>query len=183
MSELVEKEIEELERKLALKRAYLQVSISFGKGYKSFPEDVRKEVEDTMIAHARTMAEGSTNSKPSITSLTEEEVVILKGYVEAIKNRASKPAAAPQTQQKQSSQEPVTLNSVLKRSGADQAQQMTGVLVTLDSVPKEQRQKIMPNSVVSVLKVISNENKYLVRDQEHNQFTVDMEDIDFSQGV
>jgi len=168
----LEDKIADLERLLALKKAYASVSFSFPKNSK-LPDDVQQQVISELQAACAQLAENMEFSKsvPQDISLTREDFVILKQLINTVKNRTISGSTA--------SSEPSTTNQLkendpeLKNNEVRRAQ-----ILTLENVRKELRSKIDSNSLVYVRRV--EDGRALVTAQSGVTFHVPVDDLDFN---
>lgn len=169
----VENEIQELERKLELKKAYLNVNISFGKGYKSWSDEVRQEVEFSLRDCAAKLAAGVSVQKSE--QFSEQEIEVLKAVAASVLTKPSKTAPkGPQQVEDSSFKGEVAKLTTEKPTDLTNAKAQ---ITMVDGVPSEQRQKIAPEAVVTVLSQRS--DRFFVEDDKGNRFWILNEFLNF----
>lgn len=170
----IEQQIADLERKLLLKKAYLAVQVTFGKGYKAFPDDVRAEVEKTLLDAAKSNAEDSEEVTPASLNLTlsNEEIMALKHIARSVLEKSTAPKKV---------EEVVVLTETPQGHQIAPPKSIpktptSGVLLLLDSLSSSQRHKVDSGSTVQILE--TRDDKYYVQDSKHNRFWIPQEDIE-----
>lgn len=159
----LEQHIKDLERKLALKKAYLGAEIKLPKGT---AEDVRIEVEAALKDYAARLASSEENiSQPVNTTtsqFTDNEVNILKSLVNAAMEKAGMKAPT------------VAKSNVPEAPKKDEP--LTAVLLTTENIPAERRKEI--NSSETVL-VKSYNDKEACIIFNNKRFVVPVDDLQF----
>lgn len=175
MSEL-EKKIQELNRKLALKQAFLSATISFPRGNK-IPQDVKDEVLNSLRAAAADFSEGVYNpavpadpgAVVSVSQFTEEEAGILKNIAATVKSKAAAPAQPSKPQPQAPQAAPVTKSEPM---GLKKAR-----LLMIDSLPSQYRNKVAPESEVYVSSL--KDGKARITLPSGQSVLVEAEDLEF----
>lgn len=122
----LEQRIKELEKKLALKKAYDTVKVSFGRG-NSIPDEVKKEVEESIKTFCEMMSE----------RIDREEA-----------------EAKQTTSNKQKVQKAVSNNLKDVRESAEKVQNekpLTATLMTTDSLSQEMKQLVSSMTEVQIV--------------------------------
>ena len=171
MSDSLEDRIKDLERQLALKQAYLNVSFSFPKNSK-IPEDVRSEVTAELKSICAGLAEGKEQTvaelNPNTSSyLTSEEISTLKSLAEVAKGRLTPAASRPQ---------PIDPPKKVVDSGVDGVKKAR--LLTLENLNVNVRSKIEPMEEVWVKS--SNGEMATIATKKGIITKVPVEDLDFN---
>lgn len=160
MSDL-ETQIKELERKLALKKAYLSVDIKLPKGTS---EELRLEIEQAV----KTFCSNQANEVPQSSGgsfvgspFNDQEIAILKELAQAVT-------------QKSGGQSAKTASSIPKKPEANKP--LMAVLMTTDNIAAERRKLIASNERVQV---VSYNDKEVCFMYQKNRFVVPVEDVEF----
>lgn len=162
--------IKELEKKLAIKQAYLNASISFPKG-KNIPADVKKIVTDKIRAACAALAEEQEIEGSSSNLFTPEEVQALKSIAKVYTDKATV-NHAPQKHEPTSEEDLSNGKAVSqKATKMDRAK-----LLLLDGVDPTMRKKIEPQAEVVIIE--TKEDKAFVQDRRANRFWVPVEDLE-----
>lgn len=161
MSDL-ETQIKELERKLALKKAYLSIDIKLPKGT---AEDIRLEIEQAV----KTFCSNQANDVPQSNGgsfvgspFNDMEIAALKELAAAVTGQKS---SAPQSAQ---------AASLPKKPEANKP--LMAVLMTTDNIAPERRKLIASNEKVQV---VSYNDKEVCFMYQKNRFVVPIEDVEF----
>lgn len=153
----VKDNIAAMERQLALTKAYMSVSVSFGKGNR-FPEDVKKEVLESVTAFCEASAEMNGDlCKTEKNQFTEEEVGLIRKILESLENKTKNQEVKSRPPYNQSNTFTQELESKSNNSPAKKA-----ILLSLETLDPKMRQRVAPNSTVLVLKVDDKNEKALV---------------------
>ena len=173
----VQDEIKELERELELKKAYLNVKVTFGQSYKKFSKEVREEVEAKIKAYANQLA--SDGSDKVAASLTQEELTILKSLVKSIKNK-NKKSTEPVTKPSEGTIPPrraPKMQEITENVNKSYGRGVQAELLLLDNVPAEQRRSVESGSKIHILD--EKEDRVFVEDfsEKRNRFWIPKEDI------
>lgn len=145
MSQTLEDRIKDLERKLAVKNAYLTVQFSFPKTSK-IPEDVKEQVINELKNACTALAEDETVAKDrpkdtSIERLSDEDIQVLRQVADAARGKlAARPAAPTVPKQEQA---PKTFDSAIE--GVKKA-----MIMTLENVDAKLRNRIASQEIVYV---------------------------------
>lgn len=164
MSDL-EQQIKELERKLALKKAYLSVDIKLPKGT---PDELRLEIEQAVKSFCSNQANDvPQNSQANGSSFVgspfnDMEIAALKELAAAVTGQKS---ATPQSAQ---------AAAIPKKP--DAAKPLMAILMTTDSIPAERRKLIASNERVQVVSYNDQEVCFMY---QKNRFVVPIEDVEF----
>jgi hypothetical protein len=169
MPDSIETKIAELERKLALKNAYLGVNISFGKGHKSFSEDVRAEVTKNINEFCRALANDEEISvKQSSLPFSEEDIEILQQLISTVKDRQSKPQpAVKDVEVRVKVEEPKPLKPKTTKKAT---------IMFLDNLSPELKGKVEPQSEVTILSTKG--ALAFVEDNAARRFNVPFDDLE-----
>ncbi len=172
MNKPLEDRIKDLERQLALKKAYLDVNFTFPKNSK-LPDDVKEQVVNELKDACARLAEGMEDALPvmngnSADFLSSEEIQVLKQLVQAAKGKLGK--AAPVTQQQAPKQPEV--------KSQDLPEIKKAVLLTLDSVQPTIRNKMGSGETVYVKSY--KDDQAFVMNRHGQGFYVPIEDLDFN---
>lgn len=174
----IEKKIEELQRQLAVKTAYLTVKVSFGQVGKSLPEDVKTEVINKLQEICASLAEGEElKADNSNTGLTAQEIEILKQISAKVLNPTTKatakvappPIPQPNPKAKFGSPTELTPNPMV----TDKA-----VLITLSNIDATLRSKVAPQSEVQIMD--RREDQLFVQDPNGRRFWVPSDDVEIT---
>jgi hypothetical protein len=154
----LEAQIKELERKLALKKAYLSVEIKLPKG---LPDELRTEIEMAVKTFCTSQANDVPQSSSNILQnglFTTQEVAVLKSVVQAaIDKTGGKP-----------------IQSVAKP--AEKPKPLTAILMTTDSIPNDRRKLISSNEKVTIVSYNDKEACFMYG---RDRFVVPIEDLQF----
>lgn len=181
MSEL-ENKIKELEYKLALKKAYLDVQFKFSKG-------IDQAIKDEVSSKMKELAEKLADSQESVlfnetSKLSSEDIELLKMLASSVRERKTAPIAPKATSiapkinttnnsiEQQSTQEP----SIDDGTQTELIGRMA-IMLTLDGVlDVKQRGKLTPQGTVKILSI--NNNLAYVQDLRGNKFNIPVEDLE-----
>lgn len=172
MSQTLEEKIKDLERKLAVKNAYLTVQFSFPKNSK-LPEDVKEQVINELKNACANLAEDETVSKDVEKSniserLNDDEIRILRQVAAAAKGKVAVQPVAPAPRPEQA---PKTFDSAT--DGVKKA-----MLVTLENVDAKLRNKIASQEIVFVT---SERDGYArITTQKGMSINVPVDDLDYN---
>lgn len=174
MSTPVEVQIKELERKLDLKRAYMGVQFSFAKGSK-IPSDIQEEIISKLQELCKKLAEETEISQVSNnSSLTEEELSILKSLVSTVKAKttalAGRPSPLPPSSEGHANYQKDS-NPTVKFFNKK------ATILTLDNVTAKVREAMEPQSVVEVSRVKGDTATIVTKDGRITQIPVN--DLEF----
>jgi hypothetical protein len=161
MSDL-ETQIKELERKLALKKAYLSIDIKLPKGV---ADDIRQEIEHAVKQFCSDRANDVPQSSGGAfvgSPFTDIEIAALKELAAAV------------TGQKSSATQPAQAASLPKKPEANKP--LMAVLQTTDNIAPERRKLIASNTEVQV---VSYNDKEVCFMYQKNRFVVPIEDVEF----
>lgn len=163
MSDL-ETQIKELERKLALKKAYLSVEIKLPKGVS---EDIRLEIEQAVKEFCMKRSEGAPDANGGSfvgSPFSDIEIAALKELAAAVTGQkgASSQAQAPSDLPKK----------------PDPKKPLMAILMTTDNIPQERRKLIASNEKVQVVSYNDQEVCFMY---QKNRFVVPIEDVEFQQ--
>lgn len=163
MSDL-ETQIKELERKLALKKAYLSVELKLPKGV---AEDIRLEIEQAVKEFCMKRSEGGPESSGGSfvgSPFTDVEIAALKEIASAVTaQKGGQSAAQP-------------ASDLPKKP--DPKKPLMAVLMTTDNIPAERRKLIASNEKVQVISYNDQEVCFMY---QKNRFVVPIEDVEFQQ--
>lgn len=164
-----EDKIKELEKQLELKKAFLDVRVSFGKGRK-YSKEVQDKVNQYVKEACTKAAEGSeTTSK----GFSEEEISILKKMVTSIKEKANQPTTVSVSAEASTMSN--TVSDTLKKINS----QNQALILTLDNIDRTIRNRIQPQSVVRVIGK-RDENLAFVENSQGVRFNIPFDDLDFN---
>lgn len=152
----LEQQIKDLERQLALKKAYLSIEVKLSK---TVPEDIRLEIENEIKAFASQKANGTQTALTQNVNnqFSEQEVIILKSVVKAALEKSG-------------------VKVVEAKPTVDKSKPLTATLLTTDSIPVERRKLIESNSKVQIVSYNDKEACFL---HNKNRFVVPIEDLQF----
>lgn len=189
----LETTIQDLEHKLALKKAFLAVKVNIpGK----FSKEVKKEVSEVLRALCEKLADEQEINNTNNQVLTEEEIVVLKTLANKVLGKNTTTEAKTENIQKTPTQQPqeklIKENNNDDDTGMQQATttlqhiiaaqvqmpNMMGSLMTLENVDKAIRGNVEPLAKVSILKVNEETNLAWVQDKSGNRFNVPLDDIE-----
>ena len=171
----LEEKIKKLENQLELKKAFLEVSISFGKGNK-FSKATKEQVI-TFVKEACLQASEGYSMTSTGGAFTDEEVNILKRLVQSVKARAdgvSQPT--PQTPLNGTNERSSIVSNKIRQIKENQAKRQARLLL-LDNVEQTVRKQLEPNSVVEVMGKAG--NMCIAKDAKGVKFQVPEEDLEF----
>jgi len=168
----IEKKIEELQKQLAIKTAYLSVEIKFKKGV-TIPQDVKDLVTDELLKACAQLAEGVESFTPTNNSsnLASDEIHLLKQVAELFKSKLKNKTLIQQT-------EPVnnisgTVSGAIRKLGKKRAE-----IITLDSVQPANLRKKVPSQ--SIVEIVGYEENRAIADFKGTRFFIDKEDLNFN---
>lgn len=159
----LEQQIKDLERQLALKKAYLSLKVNLPK---TVPEDIKVEIEAAITAFCAQKANGTVqadvqnatqNVANSNNQFTDQELAILKGVVQAALEKSG--------------------GKVIKKA-PEKGKPLTAMLMTTDSIPVDRRKLVESNAQVQI---ISYNDKEACFTFNKNRFVVPLEDLQFEQ--
>lgn len=165
----LQEQIQELEKRLALKKAYLSVKISFGKGNK-IPQEIRDIVTNKIQEVCTKFAndeEFECENNPEVEFSNEERAVLKE--------------LSSRVLQKQQKSEPIKAKPVVEKaapavSEVFDSSPKKGILVVLDNIDPTVRNKIAPQSEVRV--VGSNNEMYFVESRTGIRFWIPKDDLE-----
>ena len=170
----LEEKIQELEKKLALKQAYLSVNFTFPRGNR-IPDEIKEQVTSELKNACAQLAEHEEYDIPVSVNLdgtpsqasnfTPEEVEVLKGVAASVFEKTTDTGQSPKPQSK---------------SRKDSISAKKARIIMLDSVDKTVRSKIEPQSEVKV--IASGQGKHFVQtmDGAARRFWINTDDLDFN---
>jgi hypothetical protein len=167
----LQQKIKDLERKLSLKQAFQNVTVSFPKNLK-IPNDVKEEVIAKIKELASALAEGQeqeTSSSISTSVFSETEITALKGLADAVLSKASNPKASSQTI-------PVIKAPDITAPPLPKGEFAT-ILIT-DNIERTLRSRISSEETVEVVK---KDNEYAIAMTSKGiRFRIPLEDLEFN---
>lgn len=177
MSQTLEDRIKELERKLAVKNAYLTVQFSFPKNSK-IPDDVKEQVINELKNACTALAEDETVAKDkdaSIERLSDDDINILRQVAAAARGKISAaPQAQPAAPQPKQELPPKTFDSAT--DGVKKA-----ILLTLENVDSKVRNRVSSQEQVYVT---SERDGYArVTTRKGLSISVPIEDLEYETNV
>lgn len=172
----LEQSIKALERKLALKNAYLAAQVSFPKGSK-FPEDVKEEIIEIFNSFKTAKASDQEVQNSTNSIFSDEDITVLKMLISSVTSKTSVNAVSERSignsvapQKTPSALPPVS------REPSRQVQQ-EAKLLTLESVPAQFRNKIPSESKVFVMSI--KDDRARISTEDGYSFQVLVEDLEF----
>lgn len=180
----LEDQIKELEKKLELKRAYLDVNISFPKGNK-LSQEIKDEVIKLIKETCNRAAEGKSQVASEALPFSEDEVTILKQVVAQVKTAAGKSPTSTSSKAVFGPEVPdATANSnkfgeMVRSSIKTRATQNTAQLLLLDNLDRSLKDKVESGAIVKVL-AKRDENTMFVEANNGIRFNIPTEDLDFN---
>ncbi len=173
----IEAKIEELQRQLAVKTAYLGVKISFGNDLKHLPADVKEEVISKLNGIAVKLAEGVEEvleQESEMAQLTPQEVSTLKLMADKILNANTAPKPIPGVHDPRANPAPIQAQPVVP----PQPQVKRAEIMTTGSIDPTVRSKVDSQSVVTIVS-LQGDNAF-VQDTKYNRFWIPVEDLNFN---
>jgi len=182
----LEDKISKLQRELALKNAFLAVSISFGKGNK-FPADVQEQIVNELKDFCTKRAENldAVIDVESEQKLSAEDVEILKMLADKVRNKTTT-AAASAPQQAPVKKQPTSNKAVF--APADESTSSAdgpilgrkATLLSTESLHPSQRAKAHSGMEVFV-NAVRPDGFVNLRTKEGYQFNVPLDDVEVAQ--
>lgn len=185
MSRNLEDEIKNLERKLAIKNAYLTVEFKFPKGTK-IPEEIQTLVTSELRQAALDLSkdpEDKDKASEGIERLSDEDIKILRQVAQTIKSKSSQPevlgnaipAATAAAPRKERSPAPgKTFDSSIHGT-------RIATVISLESIEPRYRSKVSPEERVNVISMA--EDGYArIAVKSGSILRISSEDLDFNTG-
>lgn len=180
MSRNLEDEIKSLERKLAIKNAYLTVEFKFPKNTK-IPEEIQSLVMGELRAAANNLSldpEEKDKESQGIERLSDEDVRVLRQVAQTIRSKSS-----PQQEPTQSIPAPVVVKEKAPKpiKTFDSAIHGTKIakIVSLESVDTKYRSKVSPDEKVHVIS-IAEDGFARIAANSGSILRISTEDLDFN---
>lgn len=173
-------EIRQLEHELELKKAYLDVRVSFGKGNK-YSQEVKDVV--TKFVRGACLQEASGNSVQN-PAFTPQEVALLKQMAQRLEDKAKQPVTTTQPENGSGGAQQTAPNKMtqMMREGLNnikaQHQKATAQIVMLDNIDRTIRSKVEPEAVVQVITKAA--DFAFVETPQGLRFNIPLEDLDFN---
>lgn len=158
-----------IEKALELKRAFLDVKVSFGKGNK-YSEDVKKQVSEAIREFCVNSSEGSVTETASVFS--EEEISVLRQLVQTVKAKTTKPESTPAP-----APEGNSLGKLVRENMRPSTH--TAQVLFLDNVDPTLRQKIPSGAIVRVIGRKDEANAFVETMDQRTRFIVPFDDLNF----
>lgn len=167
-----ESKIKELEKQLELKKAFLDVKVSFGKG-KKYSKEVQDQVRLFVQDACTRAAEGETITQSE--AFTEDEINILKNMVNTLQQRSKNPSKPLNPSTEISNSMSNTVSQTIKKI----TNQNKALILTLDNVDRTVRNKIAPQSVVRVVGK-RDDTLMFVETSQGVRFNIPVSDLEFN---
>lgn len=187
MNQSLEEKLKSLERKIAVKNAYLTVQFSFPKGNK-IPADVKEQVENELKNACAMLADDAHQDVASKQSerLTDDEIVILRQVVDSIRSKTgssslSIPAVQKETAPSPEAPEAAPKHPVSKKTfdaSVDGVKKAT--ILTLENVDPKYRSRINPEESVFVSSIREDGYARISVQRTGLSINVPVEDLDFN---
>lgn len=184
MSRNLEDEIKSLERKLAIKNAYLTVEFKFPKNSK-----IPEEVQNLVIAELKQSAlnlsmdpEEKDKASEGIERLSDEDVKILRQVAQTIKNKSSQPEI-PQTSTQAIKVAPQKERPPAPTKTFDSSIHGTRIatIVSLESIEPRYRSKVSPEERVNVISM-AEDGFARIAAKSGSILRIHSDDLDFNTG-
>lgn len=161
--------IKELEKKLAIQKAYLDARVSFS-------DDIKKSLDESELNLIATkikefclvQSEGAVQEAETIektSDFTADEIKVLKMVAEAALVTSSKPASA--------------VAKAVETPAAPPQAPKTAILMSLESIPVDRRKFANSNERVRIVNM--NDTEAVIMTKTDHRFVVPIEDLEFEQ--
>jgi hypothetical protein len=171
----IEKKIEELQRQLAIKTAYLNVEVKFKKGI-----TIPKEAKDLVVNQLKKACAQLAEDRDAIpldtkgnTQVSTEDLLFLKQMREAVGKKLSSKTEPTNEVVKDTGFSNNISEAIKKVSNRENVAQ----LLTIDSIEARLRRKIPPQACVEV---IEKQGEKTIVDYKGIRFFINTEDLNFN---
>lgn len=177
----LETRIKELQRKLAIQKAYLSIRIELDdESLSSLDAIDQVAIESSIRNFCVSQSEAVDSPEEKHESLfTPEEITALKMFAQAA---LSKGATGTSSNDVKANDTVTAGKAVLKEESVkvfDKAKPLMAILLTTESVPTDRRKLVNSNDLVTVVKY--NDKEAVIRNKADYTFVVPIEDLELQQ--